>query len=675
HMHRNICEDVRDIVIYGDEEIALCTDIELTADADPEEVMLQICLIVEEFLSPTLHFYTLKEMMEKGKTVEEIFEGRPMTVPDLQFATENNNDSKYLSFIPGHGFIDFDELKKLEPQSRIHVSDIHEKIMDIDGVLAIHKLVLVNYVNDLPQTKGEKWCLPLTKGYRPHMGIKSSKVNFLKGPLYFSYDQDEVIQRFTEEKFAKSKACLEPYQLDLPVPEGTYRDLQNYTSIQHEFPLTYGIGSEGIADPPTPLRKAKAHQLKAYLLFFDQILANYLSQLAHIRNLFSMRRDDDVARQDVDRTYFTQVLKDVPDIEDLIKNFNSCNTHCSRERLPEDYPSYLACITENPEDYQKRRNRFLDHLLARFSESFSDYVTLMYKLQKENRNEQDIIYSKASFLENYPDISRNRGKAFNMLEKPVWDTDNVAGLKKRITALLGIENANRQTLSQGEIVKEAEGWYYIVKDNEGQDLLKSKKVYDDKSSAEFAFESIQTQLEDQDQYYILNYQIPELKGYSYAIVDESGKAIVRSLEHFTNIEKLKECVDKVIALFNSNSEENPVNYIYPEEPNYYYYQVLDDANKAILESDRAFYREEDAIKSKALLEEMATYPMNYCRQNSVLKDAVQYGYVLLEATEKQQLLEIIAQSAERFDTREECEEVLYKFICLAKLKGIISTVK
>ena len=92
HMHRNLCEDVRDIVIYGEEEIAVCTDIELTADADPEEVMLQICLKVEGFLSPTLHFFTLQEMMEKGKTIEEIFEGRPMTVPDVQFEAEGCND-------------------------------------------------------------------------------------------------------------------------------------------------------------------------------------------------------------------------------------------------------------------------------------------------------------------------------------------------------------------------------------------------------------------------------------------------------------------------------------------------------------------------------------------------------------------------------------------------------
>ena len=515
HMHRNLCEDIRDVVIYGEEEIAICADIELTAEAEPEEVMLQIYLHIEEFLSPTLQFYTLQEMIEKGKGVEEIFEGRPMTVPDIQSEDESIKNSKDLNLIPGHGFIDTDELKKLEPQSRIHVSDIHEKIMDIEGVLAIHKLVLVNYINDLPLTKGEKWCLPLTRAYRPHIGINSSKVNFLKGPLYFSYDKEEIKQRFNQEKFAKTKASLEPYQLDLSIPGGTHRDLQDYTSIQHEFPLTYGIGSEGIADMPTPVRQAKARQLKAYLLFFDQILANYLSQLSHIRELFAMQSVPGKDQQNGCHTYFTQGLDDVPGVKDLIKNFNTCHTSCSNERFPEDYPSYLSCITENKKDYEKRRNRFLDHLLSRFSESFTDYAMLVYKLQKENRNEQDIINSKVSFLEKYPDISRNRGKAFDMLEKPVWNTENVAGLKKRISALLGIENARRETLSTGEIVEEAGGWFYVVKDKQGKDTLKSKKSYLDKPSAESTFEAIQARLKDQDQYHVLSYKIPELDGYSY----------------------------------------------------------------------------------------------------------------------------------------------------------------
>lgn len=125
HAHRNLCEDVRDIRIYGEEEISVCADIELAPDADPEEVMLQICLKVEEFLSPTLRFYTLQEMLEKGKSVEEIFEGRPLTLDTANAGTGEN----CLPLIPSRGFIDVDELKKLDPHSNLHVSDVHNVIM------------------------------------------------------------------------------------------------------------------------------------------------------------------------------------------------------------------------------------------------------------------------------------------------------------------------------------------------------------------------------------------------------------------------------------------------------------------------------------------------------------------------------------------------------------------
>ena len=670
HMHRNLCEDVRDIVINGEEEIAICADIELSTEADPEEVMLQISLEIEEFLSPTLRFYTLQEMMEKGKTVEEIFEGRPMTNPDDQFENEYCKTYCDKAFIPGHGFIDLEDLKRLEPQARIYTSDIHESIMDIEGVLALHNLVLVNYVNELPQTKGERWCLPLTKGYRPHLSVKLSKINFRKGPLYFSYDQQEVIQRFSEEKYARSKACLEPYQLDLPIPEGTYRDLQSYTSIQREFPMTYGVGKEGITDPPTPLRKALAHQLKGYLLFFDQILANYLSQLAHIRDLFGIRTENDYSTNGGNRTYYTQVLKDDPHIAELIKNYNTCHTECLQDRWPEDYPSYLACITENQEDYQKRKNRFLDHLLARFSESFSDYVTLIYKIQKENRNEQHIIDSKAAFLKNYPDISRNRGKGFNVLEKPVWNSDNVAGLKKRLTGLLGIESPDRRSLSNGEVIETPEGWRYVIEDHSTQPVLKSTEVFHVQSDAQSVFDLVEPYLGDQDRYSILCYQIPELNGYSFTIEDDSGQVLVRSTQHFTSIDDLKSTVDEIVNLFRRINQGEQVVYNYPQEPEYYNYQVLDGDDKPILESEKNFFTQEDAELSQTVLELLAVGKENYCRQNSVIKDNVQYGFALLNEPNKEHPPEVLAESIERYDSLNACKEALYSFICNVNLKGI-----
>ncbi len=442
HQHRNLCEDLKEVMVYGKEDIAICAEIEISPEADAEDVMLGIYQIVEEFLAPTLRFYTLREMLDKGKRMEEIFEGRPLTMQS-------------------HGFIDPDELKKLDPQTQLYASDLIQLIMDVPGILAVRKFLLVNYLNGFRQTDGEKWCIQLTPNYRPHFDLAHSKITFFKGVLPSSFDRDEVQQRFLEEKIASAKAILAPYLLDTTPPAGEYRDIQDYRSIQEEFPLTYGIGKEGIAGAPTIERQAQAAQLKAYLLFFDQILANYLAQLAHLRDLFSFSEDNSERRTGRNHSYFTQSLSMVPGVEKLLLNFNECAGNDSDPEPPEDYPSYLAYVTESPETYLDRRNRFLDHLLARFSESFADYVLLMFKIEGESKSERlrRLAQDKADFLTNYPAISRDRGKAFNLTQPDgTWNTSNVSGVENRVAKLIGIDHFNRHTLGRAHVVEQREGW-------------------------------------------------------------------------------------------------------------------------------------------------------------------------------------------------------------------------
>ncbi len=79
----------------------------------------------------------------------------------------------------------------------------------------------------------------------------------------------------------------------------------------------------------------------------------------------------------------------------------------------------------------------------------------MYKLSGERRDEAGIIRDKAGFLADYAQLSRDRGKAFNYLDRPVWDTDNLSGLEERVSRLLGIDNPLRQTLGVGNVLASA----------------------------------------------------------------------------------------------------------------------------------------------------------------------------------------------------------------------------
>jgi hypothetical protein len=437
HRHRNLCEDFVDVVVLGEEQVALCVDIEIKASANPADVLLQMYKNIGEFLSPTIRFYSLQEMLARGKRIEEIYEGRPLT-PLLALAGGCPGACSH-----SHGFIDTAELERTERRTELHASDLYQIIMQLQGVAAVRKLSMISYINGIPQTQGEKWCLSLTPKHRQSFDLQSSKITFFKDPLSFPADDalvKTVHKRFDEERKARAKAPLAREHLDSAPPEGKYRlDLGDYHSIMHDFPRVYGIGDGEIEKTAPRTRKAQVHQLRAYLLVYDQILANYLAQLANLRELFSMQPDRSASR--TNRTYFTQALADVPGLKDLLRDYP-------------DYPDYLDAIAERPETYAERRNRFLDHLLARFAESFTDYVLLMFSVNGQRPEDERFIRDKTNFLVDYPQTSRERGKGFDYSQPEVWDTDNVSGLNRRVTSLLGLGSPECESESMKQLVGE-----------------------------------------------------------------------------------------------------------------------------------------------------------------------------------------------------------------------------
>ncbi|OUL35160.1 hypothetical protein [Nostoc sp. 106C] len=521
--YRNLCEDFHDIVVLGEEEIGICCDIELVADADAEDVLVNIYTRLEALISPHLRFYTLQELLDKGKSIAEIFAGRPAVLHDEPY------DS--------HGFIDTDELEALTPPTIIYTSDLYQEILKVPGVAAVRQLSITNYINGLPQSQ-HPWYLHLTQGYSPMLGVEYSKVTLFKGVLPIAADVNEVKRRYYEQQTAYIKALREDYELNLPVPQGSYYNLADHYSIQHDFPLTYGISEDGLPETASALRKAQARQLKGYLVFFDQFLANYLSQLTHVRDLFSWEidraKDQQIeykTKQPLRRqTYFIQAL-DFPDRPAIIGD------------------NYLKSLQEelDTDSYRDRRNRFLDHLLGRFAESFSDYVLLNYRMTKGHRDQDkhqtEIIHDKAHFLKDYPSLSRDRFRAFNYCNShEVWDTNNVSGFKKRVSRLLGIEDVRRRDLCHYRIHQDAGGFTFSVSCGAQKQLLTSQQSYATQKDAQAALEKFLLFALHSDFYKRLTYSYDPttaeevgaavgLTTYGYAIVDTEGKVLAASTEH------------------------------------------------------------------------------------------------------------------------------------------------
>ncbi|MFM9946767.1 MAG: hypothetical protein ACKV1O_02405 [Saprospiraceae bacterium] len=564
HAHRNLCEDFRSIRVIEHEKVWFCAELDLTTEAVPDEVFVEVFEAIQNFLTPSVRFYTLLEMFEKGRTIDEVFEGRPLL-------TDTNG--KPIS----HGFIDREELTALEPKEEVHISDIYKLILSKlpgNGVRAIRSLRFFSESDP----DGQEWILNLDPEKSPRLDIAACKILYSKGQLPVEFNAETTKRKLNQRLANYHKIRRKPYELGFDIPQGKYYDFADYTSIHREFPLVYGIGenqlpvlSDRITQQERQVRELKlqqALQLKGYLAFFDQMLANYLMQLSGARKLLALR-----PQTAPDRTYFNSALASMPDADLVLLNpevrneenysmflrrplavlsqpaaentsiaepfTNAFTTRDLRDNavyffrqafeegvvvleimdrwelespdispcdrftfnfrlsggnlllrsegyfgtqaaaqdaaelvrylgiLPESYQheqadgvfgcriiyaplqysDFLNRITENRDRFLKRREQFLNHLLARFAEQFNEYTLLMYALEGQAKTGDEVVADKARFLSHYADTSRNRGKAFDYTLKKIWDTENVSGFEQRVAGFMGLDDWKRRTIN------------------------------------------------------------------------------------------------------------------------------------------------------------------------------------------------------------------------------------
>lgn len=158
---------------------------------------------------------------------------------------------------------------------------------------------------------------------------------------------------------------------------------------------------------------------------------------------------------------------------------------------PLSYVDLVQDLTEDNAEYLERRKQFLDHLLARFGEQFTDYTLLHYQDRMgDTEVDQRSINDQSSYIDQFAEISRNRARAFNYLE-PSWNTDNVSGFEKRVSLLAGIENYDRRNLCNFEVSR---CFRLQLKDARENVLFNSNRSYDTKEELYRAAEKVLTDL-------------------------------------------------------------------------------------------------------------------------------------------------------------------------------------
>jgi uncharacterized protein len=429
HHYRNLCEDIVGVDIVQEQPVQLCASIALEEDAIAEQVMAELAYTVQEFLTPTVQFYGLEQMLQRRGTrsLETVFEG-----PLLE-----------------NGFIDESELADAELRQRIYVSDLYNLMRKVPGVKDVYGAKVKT-----PGTEHSTWqewqSDELPPQHKPILDLAGSQFRLFKFDALQLFDANEVQEQWEQLRWERKPGSARD-RMAVTYPLGTHRsDLGDYFTVQNDFPQTFHVGTEGLEESAPRLRHAQMKQLKAFLTFFDQILANYLVHLAQVKNLLSTEQGKGDGP-----TLFGDNLSDaIPFVDQLLEQ-----------------PGYNTFVTEGLETTDARlrqRSAILSHLLARFGETFADYALITWYddpdttgttkdfLVQQERN----IAEKSELLRSAPTLGAQRGKGFDYRKRlperysdidqtspDVWNTNNVEGLKKRVCALLGIPDPSRKTLT------------------------------------------------------------------------------------------------------------------------------------------------------------------------------------------------------------------------------------
>lgn len=459
--HRNLCEDFISIDFATKETVAVCADIEVESDVDLAAVYLKIYEVLYNYITPSIPFYSIEELLAKGRSVEEIFEG-PLYLDYYIDVPVGESPAEYLDeALTRKAFIDKDDLEKFDKRRVVVKSDIINLLMDIPGVIAVKKISLSSYDslgNVLRDGVATQYCVSLTDPahcfdfvmdcFSKKDDGRLNKIVLWKDVMpYYLPKEGLDRERYRKMVDLHVRDFSSINNLQFGILKGVNRDLKQYYPIQYDFPQAYLVGKEGISEQETNERKAQRLQLKAYLMFFEQLAANYCAQLNGINKLFSWASSDL-------RTYFTKELDGnvIKDADKVLLEYDSDLPAATKDKEREQYD----LVFENKKTAAFRKNRFLDHMLARFNEDYEDISLLKtaYRVKQyiSTLTAKQVAEDKVDFLKNYVRISRDRSHAFdyNALVADLWNTsENISGFELRVAKKLGLDNAGRKTLYKG----------------------------------------------------------------------------------------------------------------------------------------------------------------------------------------------------------------------------------
>lgn len=525
HANRNLCEDFVDLDEVAEQAFIICGEVELEPGADVARVHAEVLFAVQQYLSPPVLQYTLAEMQARTHAdgtpygVEDIFDGPPLE----------------------HGFIDAAELETAELRTEIRLSDVISVVMDVPGVRAVRDLLIQPAPPSRPPES--KWRVPVQEERKATLDPDRCRLVFYKRHMPFTVERAEWGPRW-DALAAEATARVEtPRNEDLSIPLGRWRSPADYYSFQNHFPALYGLGEAGLPSGADERRMRLAYQLKGYLLFFDQLMADFMAQLASVPQLFS-------TDWRVTRTYHHQPVRTFPDWRMIYRDA--------------DVQGALEAGLDDDTEMTLRRNRFLDHLIARHGERFHELAEVMRT--EFGLGPAAMVRYKCDFLADYPETGRRRGMAYDYSltdDADLWNSPNVSGLERRLAGLLGIANATRRNLGDVayDLYAEVDGtpddeFRFRVRHPVTHKILLSSSTRYATQAAARAEMRRAIRFAQTPEGYQRRQTVAEGARFFFNVVDDTGEVLARRIEYFRTAQEMEAAIEQLMEhLRTAYSEE------------------------------------------------------------------------------------------------------------------------
>lgn len=389
--HRNLGEYFDKCTIVSKKPIklsALVSRIYLTPESDINEVLAHLIYVVNNYFSPFIKRHTYPELLAARELTNEILNGPRLT----------------------NGYIKDQSLQKERGQWNIVV--LSRLIAEVAGIQKV-------YMNEQEGPKDRKGIYYIDF-YDPKL-FNGTSIYLGKNEVNAS-ELTRVAQCYSalvkQNVFAGGLPANELYPV---MPRGDHRNIQEYYSIQNLFPAFYGLDNARDLTGATSGATAEIKQLKAYLMLFEQIMADHQAQIAGVPDLLGFGKE---SIEELKQTYLSQGLYNSPGAEVILRAFdgfkqkNSATENNSSlnwddfiNSTSNGYISDLEAIQATDDQQIARKNTFLSHRLATVGEQF-DTDNVISLNPNYGNYQQARIKIIDRLLENFPLTSENIGRSY-----------------------------------------------------------------------------------------------------------------------------------------------------------------------------------------------------------------------------------------------------------------------